>query len=155
MSKSFLAKKVAKDSYHRCINSYWFYQSQFFSCATRARLIRTNRLKSKICIGFSGLIVTTGIGYITLNEIENYKRFDGLIDKINVFLNCIRNGLVANCESETKQNRTAFYEETINFDTNGKKTEKFEWIEFLKLIWKEKFYFLTAIVVRKSKFLLF
>lgn len=147
-----LAKKLVKNSCHRCINSNLISQRQFFSSTVRARLFRSNRLKSKICIGFSGFIVTSAVGYISLNQIENYKKFDELIDKINEFLNCIGNSLIVNCDSELKQNRTAFYEETINFDTNGKQKEKFEWIEFFKLIWKEKFYLLTAIVVRNLRY---
>lgn len=90
-----------------------------------------------------------GFGYQALskkNEIEYLK------EKLKELLEYLAGNLIVYCEAKpsSKQNRTAHYEETIR--TEGKKGKKeksdsFDWIEFLKLIYKEKFYFLAAIVV--------
>lgn len=60
----------------------------------------------------------------------------------------------AECEEKLKENdisikknRTALYEETIGNDNDAKKEPNFDWNEFFKLIYQEKYYFLAAVVV--------
>jgi hypothetical protein len=54
-------------------------------------------------------------------------------------------------DDEEKKNRTASYEQTIGEDkkaTDGFKEEApFDWNEFFKLLYKEKYYFLFACIV--------
>jgi hypothetical protein len=66
----------------------------------------------------------------------------------------------ARCEEQSgkKRNRTAFYEKTLGKEKENGTSElgsedkseektKFDWKEFGKLIWDQKFYFLAAIAV--------
>jgi hypothetical protein len=53
------------------------------------------------------------------------------------------------CEA-VKQNRTVHFDKTVNNNKN-ENTENFDWNEFFKLIYKEKWYFLGAIAVSDFK----
>lgn len=52
-----------------------------------------------------------------------------------------------------KKNRTALYEETLGNSNEGngqKKEPNFDWNEFFKLIYQEKYYFLAAVAVNQT-----
>lgn len=131
----------------RCIKPNIIQKKNFFSLINKTRLTALKPIGKKINVGFSGLVVTAGIGYVAWNKFENYQQIEFLKKKIKEFLDSIQKSFIVLCESDVKQNRTAFYEETIGLDEKNKKREIFDWGEFFKLIWKEKFYFLSAVIV--------
>nr|QNH67936.1 ATP-binding cassette transporter subfamily B member 8 [Brachionus plicatilis] len=136
-----LLKKIGQNSSRRCINSFVFNQRSFFSSIIKPRVSALKQIRNKAGIG----LVTAGFGYVAWNEFESYQQIEFLKRKIQEFLDCIGDSFRVQCDSEIKQNRTAFYEQTIGLDKNKKKKENFDWVELFKLIWKEKFYFLAAV----------
>jgi len=81
---------------------------------------------------------------------------------LSQYLNTLLDALfkTARCEEQSskKRNRTAFYEKTLGTEKEHANNElgsddkyeektKFDWKEFGKLIWDQKFYFLAAIAV--------
>nr|APD26531.1 ATP-binding cassette transporter subfamily B member 8 protein [Brachionus koreanus] len=140
------ACKIFQNSSRRSIKPYKFQQKAFFSLKNKTRLTALNSIKKKAVIGLSGLVVSSGIGYIGWNEFDKYHHIEFLKKKIKEFLDLIQNSFIVQCDSNVKQNRTAFYEETIGLDAKNKKKEPFDWIEFLKLVWNEKFYFFAATI---------
>lgn len=105
--------------------------------------------KNRIKYGLAGITLTSGIAVLVCKNVSYNRELEYLKQKIQEFLDCFKGSFIVECEEKVKQNRTAHYEETIGTDTIKRKSkqESFDWTEFLKLVWKEKFYFLTAVAV--------
>ena len=115
--------------------------------------LKKQSLKSKSLFG--GCLLSIGFG-IHYNVNTNIFQID-LKNKISEILqSCLRIFFkIVDCEErrddEEKKNRTASYEQTIGDDkkaSGGLKEEApFDWNEFFKLLYKEKYYFLFACIV--------
>ena len=94
----------------------------------------------KYVLGGSFLICGGGL---TLGKFEyDFKlAFERLLDILS-------KGRVLYCKEDEKRNRTAHYEETLSgSEILVNKKDSFDWYEFLRLIYKEKWLFLAATVV--------
>nr|QUF59443.1 ATP-binding cassette transporter Abcb8 [Brachionus angularis] len=91
----------------------------------------------------TGTTLLSGFGLVAYNnDLENLKQ------KLKEYLDILKSRFRAEFEAKAKQNRTAHYEETIGLEKKSKKSKKedsFDWYEFFKLLYKEKFYFLGAV----------
>lgn len=68
---------------------------------------------------------------------------------VNKLIDSILGRFVVDCENLTgKRNRTAHYEETVaGSELLANKSDSFDWAEFFRLIYQEKWYFLAATIV--------
>jgi hypothetical protein len=97
-------------------------------------------------------LIASGAVYIAR---ENVKLED--LDNIQVLSSCILKSILgyfvsfAKCDdSGTKHRRTDHFEKILSSQkdqVNKNKDPDFDWNEFFKLIWKEKFYMLAAVAV--------
>lgn len=115
----------------------------------RNSIIKTHAFKTTIKLQISKpklLIGTTlsGVSYYNKDNLARLKdlQFSDLFKSVlGLFIK------FAECEAKKKR-RTDSYEKTIN--TKGDKIkdeEVFDWKEFFRMIYDEKFYFLAAIIV--------
>ena len=107
---------------------------------------------------FAGSCMLVGGGTIAYTKFDANKFKDTFnSETLGELLKLILGNFVqfADCEEKPKEqndtakkNRTAQYEETLGNDAGSNKADPlFDWHEFLKLIYQEKFYFLAAVVV--------
>jgi hypothetical protein len=120
--------------------------------SSRYSLKKYQTIQSKIKLSKINNIKTVStIGIISFASICYWKDKDFIriisdFD-LNYFLKSFASLFVlkAECEVKKKHLRIDDYEKTIK--SNEKKDEKFDWNEFLKLIYEEKLYFFAAIIV--------
>lgn len=102
-------------------------------------------LKSSLGFGFVGTVYycQNNIKYnlADLKDIFNSDNFKVLIGYFIKF---------AECDVERNHRRTDHYVKTVGLtDKNAKRKNEpaFDWYEFFRMIWKEKFYFFAAVAV--------
>lgn len=100
-------------------------------------------LGSSVGIGLTGLCYYNRENILKLDELDLKNLFKSLCGLFITF---------AECEAKTKQKRrrTDHYEKSVDSKENIERSqdeEKFDWKEFLKLIYDEKFLFILAIIV--------
>lgn len=97
---------------------------------------------------------------LTLGTLTAYSKREeiNLSQYLNKLLDLLFKRAFCEEQSNKKRNRTAFYEKTLGTEKQNAPGElgsedqseekaKFDWKEFGKLIWDQKFYFLAAIAV--------
>lgn len=96
----------------------------------------------KYLIGGTALVGSGGFACINYDLKSCYEQL----------LDLIRAKFVVHCEESAntkKTNRTAHYEETLaGSEILSSKNDSFDWAEFFRLIYQEKWYFLAATIVR-------
>ncbi|CAF0785116.1 unnamed protein product [Brachionus calyciflorus] len=146
MSTSYLLlNRLIKTGSQKCFSNILTNQSRNFSTRINFRPNLKYKNNSKIKYGITGLFAGSSLGYLAWENYNYNNHIDHLKKLIEEFLSCIKGSFIVECEA--KQNRTAHYEETIETDSkkNKKNNDSFDWPEFFRLIWKEKFYFLAAV----------
>jgi hypothetical protein len=117
------------------INSFNSFRTQ----VTKKKLVP----KSKILLGLFGGVAGMGASVYCSNKCGfDSECVSRILDEL------LRRFLVANCQ-ERATNRLKYYSKT---DAKTDKSEtvaddQFDWLEFFKMLYKEKFYFLVAVVV--------
>lgn len=104
--------------------------------------------KTQLLFG-GGSCLLVGLGYVSAVNFDS----QSVIAKIKDLCLTLLQRFFAHCEENKPQkNRTAHYEDTIGGKKKSKKADSFDWAEFFRLIYAEKWYFLLAVAVNKFNF---
>lgn len=112
------------------------------TCFRRVVAPKTS-LKTGVKYVIGGTALVGGGGFACINY-DLKSCYEQLLD-------LIRAKFVVQCEefATKKTNRTAHYEETLaGSEILSSKNDSFDWAEFFRLIYQEKWYFLAATIVR-------
>jgi hypothetical protein len=155
-----LLGKCNKSIFSNQIRSIHFFKSNLFTVKNFRSFNNSNargfstKIKNakKLKLLFTSSLLATTAGGIIYNSDSFSSDWKNRLDKA-FFKDLIVkffSKFIKTAECETKKNRTTDYEKTLGKDEtkkNNKDDPPFDWGEFFRLVYQEKWYFLAAIAV--------